>query len=72
MEFRRRGVQEKGVREFGSSLASEFRGWGVREFGSRRWGIQEMGISIYWRVQLQGLTRAAFCVAKAQDAKDAA
>ena len=45
MEFRRWSVQEEGVREFGSSLASEFRVWGVREFGSRRWGIQEIRVS---------------------------
>ena len=45
LEFKRWGVQEKGVREFGSLLASEFRGWGVRELGGRRWGFRELGSS---------------------------
>ena len=51
LEFRRWGVQDKGVRAFGSSLASEFRGWGVREFGS----IQEMGITSAWEFTKRGL-----------------
>ena len=57
MEFRRWGVQEKGVREFGSSLASEFRGLRVREFGSRRWGIQEMGVSSAWEFRRWGVQK---------------
>ena len=55
MECRRWAVHEKGVREFGSSLALEFRGWGVREFGSRRWGIQEMGVSSAWEFRTWGV-----------------
>ena len=34
-----------------------------------RWGIQEMGVQ---ELSYQGLTRAVFCVAKAQDTKHAA
>ena len=50
LEFRRWGVQEKGFREFGSSLASEFRGWGVREFGSSGDGkFLSFGVQDMWR-----------------------
>ena len=54
----------------GSSGYGEFTRWGVQEMGSSgdgdfsRLGVQELSY--------KGLTRAVFCVAKAQDTKDAA
>ena len=64
-EFRRRRVQQ-----MESSRVGELRRRRVQQMGSsgdgefRRWGVQDLSY--------QGLTRAVFCVAKAQDTKDAA
>ena len=38
----------------------------------RRWGVHEMGIVADREFRYKCLTRAVFCVAKAQDTKDAA
>ena len=64
----------------GSSRDREFRTWGLRDGEFRIWGVHEMGSSgdgDFSRLGVQelsykGLTRAVFCVAKAQDTKDAA
>ena len=64
-----------GVQEMGSSGDEQFIRWGVYEMGSSgdgefmRWGIQEMGVQ---ELSYYCLTRAVFCVAKAQDTKHAA
>ena len=60
--------------EFGSWRDGEFGSSGDGEFV--RLGVQETGCSWVWEfrrriVQLRSLTRAAFCIAKAQDEKDA-
>ena len=57
----------QGVYEMGSSRDEEFMRWGVYEMGSL--GDEEF---MRWVKLLQGLTRAVFCVAKAQDTKHAA
>ena len=74
-EVRRCELRRQGVQEMGSSGDEEFMRWGVYEMGSlgdgefMRWGIQEMGVQ---ELSYQGVTRAVFCVAKAQDTKHAA
>ena len=80
-EFMVWGVQEMRClwdgefRRWGSLWDGEFTRWGVQEMGSlgdeefMRWGVYEMGVQ---RLSYQGLTRAVFCVAKAQDTKHAA
>ena len=62
----------------GKSGDGGFTRWGVQQMASsrdrefRRWGVHEMGIVADREFKYKCLTRAVFCVAKAQDTKDAA
>ena len=77
-EFRDGELTRCKVQQMGRSRDGELRRWGVHKMASsrdrefRRWGVHEMGIVADREIRYKCLTRAVFCVAKAQDTKDAA